>query len=89
MAIDLLGLEKIDLLFTDIIMPGGLDGIELARIAVESQPELNVLLTSGFPESRIGSQHPFAAQFPLLTKPYHKQQLARAVRATMDNRAKS
>src|ERR1019366_7500723 len=52
-AIVLLDSETIDLLFTDIVMPGGLDGFDLARQAIEGKPGLKVVLTSGFPGAKI------------------------------------
>ena len=46
----------IDLLFTDIIMPGGIDGFELARRAVEKRPSLRVLYTSGYTKELTGAK---------------------------------
>jgi CheY-like chemotaxis protein len=78
-ALDLLEREQIDLLFTDIVMPGGLDGIELAGLAIERLPTLKVLLTSGFPEVRSSTRQEFSTRFRLLSKPYSKDDLADAL----------
>jgi PAS domain S-box-containing protein len=71
----------IDLLFTDITMPGGVDGIALANAASRHLPGLKVLLTSGFSKNHVGDEIPFA----LLSKPYQKKQLASAVRQVLDS----
>ncbi len=67
--------EDIDLLLTDLVMPGGMNGIELARQARAQLPNLGVLLTSGFSEEHAAVQ----GEFPLLGKPYRKAELARAI----------
>jgi len=54
-ALKRLDVEPVDLLFTDIVMPGGLSGYDLARLAKERRPELKVVLTSGFPEAKLGN----------------------------------
>jgi signal transduction histidine kinase/CheY-like chemotaxis protein len=74
----------IDLLFTDIVMPGKPDGRELARLAVERRPHIRILLTSGYPGGR---SHDHATDTPLanlLSKPYHLGDLLQAVRAALD-----
>ncbi|MCR4378375.1 MAG: ATP-binding protein [Rhodospirillales bacterium] len=69
------------LLFTDVIMPGRMDGIDLAELAQSRLPGLPVLLTSGFTErateARENDGKPFA--FPLINKPYRKDTLAVAI----------
>jgi len=71
--------EPIDLLFTDIIMPGELNGKELAAKARIKRSDLKVLFTSGFlgPSNGHGAQ--LEAGDVLLSKPYHKRDLAKAV----------
>jgi CheY-like chemotaxis protein len=69
----------IDLLFTDVVMRGGMSGLELAARAREIRPDLKVLLTSGFSEQQVKAESPF----PLLSKPYRKVQLAQAVRRAL------
>jgi PAS domain S-box-containing protein len=71
----------IDLLFTDVVMPGGVSGVSLARTAREIRPELRVLLTSGF----IGEGAVIEdAEFPLLDKPYETTLLAAKLRRLLD-----
>ena len=82
-ALDVLDREVIDLLFTDIVMPGGLDGVELARLARERSPSLKVLLTSGFPDVRTGQTLAFAESLRLLSKPYSRDELAHALREAL------
>jgi CheY-like chemotaxis protein len=67
---------KIDLLFTDIVMPGGINGRQLAEAARAVRPDLKVLFTSGFPGDSLGNVElePGAA---LLGKPYRRIDLAR------------
>lgn len=79
-ALGQLAATKVRVLFTDVVMPGGINGFELAQRAREAQPDIKVLLTSGFPEQ--------SADLPatgerLLNKPYRAADLARALRATL------
>lgn len=69
----------IDLLFTDMVMPGGMGGLDLAREASLSHPDLRVLLTSGYPEKALEG----VGDFPLLGKPYSSASLREAVRAAL------
>ena len=64
----------IDVLFTDIIMPGGMDGIELVRQVRDLRPDLPVLLTSGYGDG--DAEHRLPGNVPLLRKPYLREQLA-------------
>jgi PAS domain S-box-containing protein len=70
---------RIDLLFTDIVMPGGLNGVELARLARAERPGLKVLYTSGYPGTGHGDRSEVKIDGALLAKPYRKQELAKAV----------
>lgn len=74
-------LSVVDLLLTDVALPGGMDGQELARRARASRPGIAVLLTSGhLPNAQSGG-----SEFPLLPKPYTDRDLATAVRAALDH----
>jgi PAS domain S-box-containing protein len=73
-----------DLLFSDVVMPGSLDGVNLAHRATLLRPGLKVLLTSGFPGVRGAGQAMLDCPFPMLTKPYRHDDLARRVREVLD-----
>lgn len=80
-AVNLLEAEPgIDLLFTDVVMPGDIDGIELARFAVQRRAPMKVLLTSGFSGTKINGDGGLPPNTRLLSKPYRKEELARALR---------
>jgi CheY-like chemotaxis protein len=66
----------IDLLFTDVVMPGGMFGPELAAAAVRLRPGLKVLYTSGYTENAAGQTGPLDPSIKLLNKPYRRQDLA-------------
>src|SRR3546814_4772352 len=71
--------RPIDLLFTDIVMPGSLSGVQLAERAKELRPEIKVLLTSGFAKVAMENASGGRPAGPLLSKPYRMQDLAQAV----------
>jgi len=81
-ALDVLQQHQVDLLFTDIVTPGKLDGVELARLARQCWPKLKILLTSGFPLDRFEDPE-LVGGLPLLTKPYRTEDLAAALRAAL------
>jgi CheY-like chemotaxis protein len=76
----------IDLLFTDVVMPGTLRSPELARKARECLPELAVLFTSGYTENAIVHGGRLDAGVELLGKPYTRAALAQKVRHVLSNR---
>jgi PAS domain S-box-containing protein len=73
--------EGIDLMLTDLIMPGGMNGVELAHAAVALRPGLPVILTSGYTGETLGAAA--EAPWPLLTKPYPAEALAAVIDAVM------
>nr|WP_233398620.1 ATP-binding protein [Luteimonas sp. MC1828] len=77
--------RRIDLVFSDIMMPGGTDGIELAREIRRRRPGLPVLLTSGFSGSAGGEAQ--ALDIPVLRKPYAIEELRIAVQGQVGTRA--
>ncbi len=82
-ALNILAAEpEIDLLFTDIILPGGMNGADLAQLAGERYPGLKVLYTSGYTEN--ANIHESGAQTRLISKPYRKTDLARKLRQVLD-----
>src|SRR3984893_6619427 len=84
-GLELLDRQSVDLLLTDIVMPGGINGRELARRARQRWPGINIVFTSGFSEVRLnGDAGPLAACTPLLSKPYRKDDLASAAREALD-----
>ena len=77
------GPEHVDLLFTDVIMPGGLNGRQLATEAQKRRPRLKVLYTSGYTENAIVHHGRLDAGVLLLPKPYLSSDLARMIRTAL------
>ncbi len=76
--------EQPDLLFSDVVMPGGMNGYTLAREIQKLRPSAHVLLTTGF-DRDLGSLDPVApAEFEIIKKPYRLVDLARKVREVLD-----
>jgi signal transduction histidine kinase len=76
------GGAPIDLLFTDVVMPGGMSGIDLARAAQRLRRPLRAILTSGH-AGKIGTDGA-GAEFEIIFKPYQRLDLARKLRANLD-----
>lgn len=75
-ALDLLkSPEQLDLLFTDLVMPGGISGVALARQAQAMRPGLHVLLTTGY----AGVEASAAGEFPIISKPFRSAELSLAI----------
>jgi PAS domain S-box-containing protein len=74
--------EGVAVLFTDVVLPGGTSGYELARRAQALRPDIKIVLTSGFPENRIadGGNLP---NIKLLSKPYRREDIARVIAAAL------
>jgi PAS domain S-box-containing protein len=74
--------EPVDLVFTDVVMPGDLDGIGLAARIKQEFPGLAVVLTSGYAKAASSA----AVGVPILRKPYRLEALGRAIRHALDAR---
>jgi signal transduction histidine kinase/FixJ family two-component response regulator len=75
---------RIDLLFTDVVMPGPLKAADLAKRARELQPHIAVLFTSGYTENAIIHNRQLEPDMSLVGKPYRREDLARKVRVALD-----
>ncbi|WP_157033820.1 ATP-binding protein [Belnapia moabensis] len=72
--------QAVDVLFSDVVMPGGTSGVELARAAQRLRPGIGVLLTSGYTRTALGSD---AGEFEVLAKPYERAELLARLAAAM------
>jgi PAS domain S-box-containing protein len=79
------GNPAIDLLFTDVIMPGPMNGRQLADEALRRRPSLKTLFTSGYTENAIMHHGRLDPGVHLLAKPYRKPELARMIRLALIN----
>jgi PAS domain S-box-containing protein len=82
-AYRVLASEQVDLIFTDVVMPGGTSGHELARIVLSRWPRIKVVLTSGFPENKVNGDTDLP-NLRLLSKPYRRDDLGRLIREVLD-----
>jgi signal transduction histidine kinase len=77
------GGTRIDLMFSDIVMPDSLNGIELAIEARRIRPGLPILLTSGFADRALTARAPLPANVEIIAKPYRLDELARKLREVL------
>jgi DNA-binding NtrC family response regulator len=75
--------EAIDLLFTDVVMPNGMSGIELAREVRRRHPGLPVLLASGYAAQEMAVSGS-SDEFPAIAKPYRRADLALRLRQALE-----
>ncbi len=76
--------QRFDLLFTDVIMPGTMNGRQLADAILKQRPDLKVLFTSGYTENAIIHHGRLDSGVLLLAKPYRKSDMARMIRRAID-----
>lgn len=77
--------SDIDLLFSDIVMPGGMNGYELAEQASTLYPTLKVLLTSGYSSKTLSRNGQAQFEATMLSKPYNHHEIATRVRQVLEN----
>jgi CheY-like chemotaxis protein len=83
-ALNAVALHKdIDLMITDIIMPGGMNGVELAEKARELSPGLKVIYSSGYPSDALIERNGTRIDGPMLRKPYHRADFEAIIQRTM------
>jgi PAS domain S-box-containing protein len=76
--------QAIDVVFSDIVMAGGMSGFDVAQWVHTHRPGLKMLLTSGYADEALRIQDRQAAGLKILHKPYNRTELARAIRQTLD-----
>ncbi|MDO8288432.1 MAG: ATP-binding protein [Parvibaculum sp.] len=76
--------SDIDLLFTDVVLPGGMNGRQLADLALTKFPTLKVLYTTGYTENAVVHHGKLDVGVELLSKPYRRADLARHIRKVLD-----
>jgi CheY-like chemotaxis protein len=81
--------EEFDLLFTDVIMPSGINGPELSEQIAKRCPGAKVLFTSGYTDNTMINDGRLDAGVLLLSKPYRKSQLARMVRLALGDESEA
>jgi PAS domain S-box-containing protein len=82
-AVDVLACENVDLLLSDVVLAGGTSGPEVAAYARAAQPELKVIFMSGYAADADTSEASIGKADVLLSKPFQKQNLARALRKAL------
>jgi CheY-like chemotaxis protein len=78
--------EPIDLLLSDVVLPKGMTGPEIARHAKSTRPDLAILYMSGYPRDAVLRDSILDTRMHLLSKPFSKAELARMVRLVLDER---
>jgi PAS domain S-box-containing protein len=79
--------KDIDLMFTDVIMPGGLNGFDVAQAAQQIIPDLLIVHTSGYPKGAVVHSEEPRLKDNILMKPYRREELERAINEAFARRA--
>jgi len=82
-AMTVLERETVELMFSDVVMPGGIDGFTLARRVAKRWPKVKIVLTSGFSDTR--SRTDPGVNVRVLSKPYRRADMARAMRDALQS----
>lgn len=87
-ALEILDEDTPDLLFTDVLLPGGMNGIELAEQVRKTLPKLKVILTTGFTENSLWDDYNNDNVSMKLAKPYSTHNMLLAIRKSIDTHGK-
>ena len=77
--------EEVDLIFSDVVMPGGFTGYELAARVRDHFPSIKILLTSGYDAKLAAEQDTTGSDLKVLRKPYRQADLGHAVREALES----
>jgi len=80
-AMGVLASRDVDILFTDVVMPNGPNGIELAEFTRENYPNIKVMLASGYPQPALKLEQHRLGEYTFVSKPYRLSDLARGLRS--------
>ena len=87
-ALDILSRhDDIDLMFTDVVMPGGLNGFDLAQAAQQIRPDLRIVHTSGYPKGAMVHMEEPRLKDNIIMKPYRREELKRVIEETLQKSA--
>jgi CheY-like chemotaxis protein len=87
-ALEIIGRgHAIDLMFTDIVMPGGMNGRQLAEQAIRQRPDLKILFTTGYTANAIVHHGRLDPDVELISKPFTYESLGRKIRTLLDAKA--
>jgi PAS domain S-box-containing protein len=78
----------IDLLFTDVVMPGGMNGFDLSQAAAQIRPDLKIIHASGYPKGAMVHQEEPRLKDNLISKPYRRDDLKRVIEDTLAGKGK-
>jgi PAS domain S-box-containing protein len=81
--------QRFELLFTDVILPGGINGVEIAKTAKKLQPDIKVLYTTGYAENGVMQSGKLDTGMEVVNKPYRRNELLDKVRAALDSGTES
>jgi CheY-like chemotaxis protein len=76
--------DSVDVIFSDVVMPGGKTGVQLASEARKLRPDIKILLTSGYTGEALSRHTQDDEVFPLIAKPFRQQELAVRLREVID-----
>ena len=76
--------QTVDLIFSDVVMAGGMSGFDVAHWVSSHTPKRKILLASGYPDEALRSQETSSLSIEILRKPYSRAELARALRRTLE-----